>query len=142
MSSVNGPDGRSEVPIRRDHPLAREWAVVIQAPGIASCLAGWEIPEPGGAPPDAERRFEVLWSPEPEVAFAAASIAADLIEPLAPEVAGKLVAGLEEPAVLNAPRAPLRGQAGPSDARLSERRSDAEKVIHPRRRMRIRGRVR
>ncbi len=39
-----------EVPIRRDHPLAREWAVVTQAPGTASCLAGWEIPEPGGVP--------------------------------------------------------------------------------------------
>jgi DICT domain-containing protein len=92
-----------EVPIRRDHPLAREWAVVTQAPGTASCLAGWEIPEPGGVPEDAERRFEVLWSPEPEVAFAAASIASDLIEPLAPHVARKLVAALEEPAVLTTP---------------------------------------
>ena len=92
-----------EVPIRRDHPLAREWALVLQAPGTASCLAGWEIPEPGGVPRDAERRFEVLWSPEPEVAFAAASVAADLIEPLAPAVARKLVAALEEPAVPTSP---------------------------------------
>jgi DICT domain-containing protein len=54
-------------------------------------------------PRDAERRFEVLWSPEPEVAFAAASVAADLIEPLAPAVARKLVAALEEPAVPTSP---------------------------------------
>ena len=97
------PGRPTEVPIRRDHPLAREWAVVFQAPGTASCLAGWEIPEPGGVPRDDERRFEVLWSPEPEVAFAAASIAADLIEPLAPAVARKLVAALEEPAVPTSP---------------------------------------
>ncbi len=92
-----------EVPIRRDHPLAREWAVVFQAPGTSSCLAGWEIPEPGGVPRDPERRFEVLWSPEPEVAFAAASIAIDLIEPLAPTVARKLMSALEEPVVPTSP---------------------------------------
>jgi MerR family transcriptional regulator, light-induced transcriptional regulator len=92
-----------EVPIGRDHPLAREWALVFQAPGTSSCLAGWEIPEPRGVPRHAERRFEVLWSPEPEVAFAAASVAADLIEPLAPGVARKLAAALQEPAVPTSP---------------------------------------
>jgi MerR family transcriptional regulator, light-induced transcriptional regulator len=92
-----------EVPISRDHPLAREWALVFQAPGTSACLAGWEIPEPLRVPAQAQRRFEVLWSPEPEVAFAAASIAADLIEPVAHEVSRKLLAALEEPAVPTSP---------------------------------------
>jgi MerR family transcriptional regulator, light-induced transcriptional regulator len=100
---LQAPDRAIEVPIRREHPLAREWAVVFHAPGTSACLAGWEIPEPAGAPPDDERRFEVLWSPEPEVAFAAASVAAELIEPLAPAVSRKLRAALEEPGSATSP---------------------------------------
>jgi DICT domain-containing protein len=77
--------------------------VVFHAPGTSACLAGWEIPEPAEELPDRERRFEVLWSPEPEVAFAAASVAVDLIEPLAPQAAEKVAAALDEPGATTSP---------------------------------------
>lgn len=81
--------GPVQVPVRRDHPLAREWAVVMHAPGASACLAGWEIPAPSEQA-DADRRFEVLWSPEPEVVLDALATATELIAPLAPDVAGAL----------------------------------------------------
>jgi DNA-binding transcriptional MerR regulator len=81
--------GPVQVPVRRDHPLAREWAVVMHAPGASACLAGWEIPA-ASEPAEAERRFEVLWSPEPEVVLDALATATELIAPLAPDVAGAL----------------------------------------------------
>jgi DICT domain-containing protein len=81
--------GPAQVPVRRDHPLAREWSIVMHAAGGSACLAGWEIPAPS-EPADADRRFEVLWSPEPEVAIEALAIATELIAPLAPDVARAL----------------------------------------------------
>ena len=77
------------VPVRRDHPLAREWAIVMHAPDGSACLAAWEIPAPV-QPADADRRFEVLWSPEPEVAVDALAVAGELIAQSAPDVAGAL----------------------------------------------------
>lgn len=87
------PGEPTEVPVSHDSALAREWAIVYHAPRASACLSAWEIPAPT-APPDHERRFEVLWSPEPEVARAAIEVAAKLIAPLAPGVAGALTAGL------------------------------------------------
>jgi hypothetical protein len=53
----------------------------------------------------------VLWSPEPEMTLAALSIAAELIDPLAPAVAATLTAALDE---LVAPTSPeLSGPVGP-----------------------------
>lgn len=85
-----------EIPISREHPLAREWAIVARSPSSSACLAAWEIPASNAAP-DRERRFEVLWSPEPEVAETAVAIAAELVAPLAPDVARALAGALGEP---------------------------------------------
>jgi DICT domain-containing protein len=81
--------GPVQVPVRRDHPVAREWAVVMHAAGASACLAGWEIPATS-EPADADRRFEVLWSPEPEVVLEALATATELIAPLAPDIAEAL----------------------------------------------------
>jgi DICT domain-containing protein len=81
--------GPVQVPVRRDHPLAREWAIVMHAPDASACIAAWEIPAPV-RPADADRRFEVLWSPEPELVVDALAVATELIAPLAPDVAGAL----------------------------------------------------
>jgi MerR family transcriptional regulator, light-induced transcriptional regulator len=91
-----------EVPVGREHPLAREWAIVARAPRSAATLAAWEIPAPGGVA-DSERRFEVLWSPESEVADTAIAIAAELIEPLAPDVAAVLATAPWDPAAPASP---------------------------------------
>jgi DICT domain-containing protein len=83
--------GPVQVPVRREHPLAREWAIVMHAAEASVCLAAWEIPAPT-RPADADRRFEVLWSPEPDVVLDALAIATELIAPLAPDVAEALEA--------------------------------------------------
>jgi MerR family transcriptional regulator, light-induced transcriptional regulator len=105
-----------EVPIRRDQPLAREWAVVVHAPDASACLAGWEIPEPT-VPTDSERRFEVLWSPEPEVALAAVAIAVQLVAPHAPDTARALRSAAAEPVTPSSPE--LRAAAGQAHRMLS-----------------------
>ncbi len=68
-------DGPVEVPVGRDHPLSREWAVICDAPGHAVCLFGWEPP---GSGEDGRRRFEAIWSAEPDVVREAARICADM----------------------------------------------------------------
>jgi MerR family transcriptional regulator, light-induced transcriptional regulator len=63
--------GPAEVPVARDNPLNREWALVCEGQDFALCLAGWEPPE-STAGPDQRRRFEAIWSVEPEVVREAA----------------------------------------------------------------------
>jgi DICT domain-containing protein len=96
---TNGP---VQVPVRRDHPLAREWAIVMHAPDASACLAAWEIPA-SSEPADADRRFEVLWSPEPEVVLDALAVATELIAPLAPDFARALEATGPEAVVPSSP---------------------------------------
>jgi DICT domain-containing protein len=83
--------GPVEVPIDPRHALSREWAVVISADGAQACLAAWE--QPSERPlPDSQRRFEVLWSFDPAVVTDAMAVAAELLSPLAAEVAARLEA--------------------------------------------------
>jgi MerR family transcriptional regulator, light-induced transcriptional regulator len=60
------PGGPIEVPLRRDAPLRREWAVICDASDSAAVLSGWERPTAPGAPASA-RRFEATWSADPAV---------------------------------------------------------------------------
>ncbi len=83
------PDSPVEIPIDRGHPLAREWAVLVNAGGAQACLAGWEQPSPSELP-DAKRRFEVLWSFEPGVVVEAVDVAVELLTPLDPEIAQRI----------------------------------------------------
>jgi MerR family transcriptional regulator, light-induced transcriptional regulator len=78
-----------EVPIQVRHPLAREWTLLIDAPGAHACLAAWELPSED-EPPDRERRFEVMWSFEPEVVRTASEVASELLWTLSPDSAGRL----------------------------------------------------
>lgn len=83
------PGAPAEVPIDLTDPLAREWTLIVDAPGARACLAAWEQPSETELP-DAERRFEVLWSFEPEVVRAAGEVATELLWRLAPPVARRL----------------------------------------------------
>ncbi len=78
-----------EVPFDPNQPLAREWMLVVDAPGTRACLAGWERPSSSEVP-DPERRFEVLWSFEPAVVTDAVRIVTEQIRALAPALAGRL----------------------------------------------------
>lgn len=96
------PGSPHEVPISREHPLAREWALVFQAPEACTCLAGWEVPRSDtGAGPS--RSFEVIWSPEPEAAQVAMTIVAELTAPLAPELSAQLQAAAAQPSPRSTP---------------------------------------
>jgi DICT domain-containing protein len=74
------PGGPVEIPIVGDDALGNEWAVIVDAPGYAACLLAWEQPgvtEPGG-PDDHTRRFEAIWTIDPEATRRAAQVAARL----------------------------------------------------------------
>jgi DICT domain-containing protein len=81
--------GPAEVPIGRADPLAREWAVVCEAPGHAVCLAGLELPE-SRARRDTRREFEVVWSVEPDVVRTATQICLELARRSSPRLADRL----------------------------------------------------
>lgn len=83
------PNGPIEIPVAPDHALAREWTLVIDAPGARACLAAWEQPASTDGP-DLQRRFEVVWSFEPEVVHVAAAIAIEIVRELAPGVSSLL----------------------------------------------------
>lgn len=91
-----------EVAIDRRHPLAREWAVVIAAEGAQACLAAWEQPTHSELP-DGARRFEVLWSFDPAVVTDAIEVAIELLRPLHPGVAQRVVEVLDAPAISPGP---------------------------------------
>jgi DICT domain-containing protein len=88
----------AEVPLAEDDPMMREWVVVCDAPELSVALTAWERPRQADEP----RRFEALWSVEPEVVREAARVCAELAARHAPE----LVAGVRERL---AERAPLAG---------------------------------
>jgi DICT domain-containing protein len=102
------PDrGPAEVPVDRHHALSREWAVVISADGVQACLAAWEQPCEDEVP-DAERRFEVLWSFEPAVVADAVAVAEELLDTLDGRVASRLRAARESAAAGSDPEPALR----------------------------------
>jgi len=87
----------TEVPISREDALGNEWAVVVDAPGLAACLVAWEQPgvtEPGSAR-DLDRRFEAIWTVDPVATRRAAEVAAQLVGRSAPEDQERLTAMLD-----------------------------------------------
>ncbi|MEA2285736.1 MAG: MerR family transcriptional regulator, light-induced transcriptional regulator [Solirubrobacteraceae bacterium] len=96
---VQRPAGRpAEIPVDRAAALGNEWAVVVDAPGLAACLVGWEQPgavEPG-APGDAERRFEAIWTLDPVATRRAACTAATLASSIDKTSGERLEALLED----------------------------------------------
>lgn len=92
FESVAEPEGAPvEVPIDNTEPVGREWSLVYDAPSFGAVLSAWERPgqEDG---PDLARRFEALWSVEPELVRDAATVAYGIVERIAPDV----VEGIEE----------------------------------------------
>ena len=85
-------DGPTEVPIPPDDPLIREWAFVCDAAELPACLIGWE--RPGGV--SMARRFESVWTVEPEVVREAARMIGRLAARWEPEVLAGVGARLAE----------------------------------------------
>jgi MerR family transcriptional regulator, light-induced transcriptional regulator len=88
------PLAPTEIPLEVDDPLAREWALVCDAPRYAACLAAWEVPGESGS--DRDRRFEAVWSVDPRVVRDASRVAAGLVSGPAPDLGHTLASGLED----------------------------------------------
>jgi DNA-binding transcriptional MerR regulator len=80
------PGAPIEVPLGRDAPLRREWAVICDASDSAAVLCGWERPGPADAPSSA-RRFEATWSADPPVVRRAARVGLALAAEATPDAA-------------------------------------------------------
>ncbi len=78
---VGEEDEPVEIPIAEHDPLGHEWAVVVDAPGFAACLVGWETPRT-----ERGRVFEAVWTMDPAVVRRAAQVAAALAGRAAPGV--------------------------------------------------------
>jgi MerR family transcriptional regulator, light-induced transcriptional regulator len=88
-----------------DSPLRREWFLVCAAPDYPAFVSGWEFPGQH-ATADAARRFEVLWSVDPQAVRDAALICAQLARTLSPGLdLGELPGGSPPPASADLNRA-------------------------------------
>jgi DICT domain-containing protein len=63
-----------EVPVGAADALGHEWAVIVDAPGYAACLVGWETPAKAGG----ERIFEAVWTMDAAVVRQAVQVGAVL----------------------------------------------------------------
>jgi DICT domain-containing protein len=54
-----------EVPLAPDAPLRREWALVCEGERLSVAMTAWELAREGGVA-DADRRFETIWTVEPD----------------------------------------------------------------------------
>jgi DICT domain-containing protein len=97
--SVDDEDTPAEIPISTADALGHEWAVVIDAPGYAACLVGWETPERNG-----DKIFEAVWTMDAAVVRRAAQVGAALAARSAPEWSERLLAILaDRPLAVEAP---------------------------------------
>jgi DICT domain-containing protein len=92
------PDGPIEIPIAHEDKLGNEWAVIVDAPGYSACLLAWEMPgttEPGSAD-DRNRRFEAIWTVDPDATRRAALVAARLAGRVDEQLGRELLQKLED----------------------------------------------
>jgi DICT domain-containing protein len=84
-------DEPAEIPISASDALGHEWAVIVDAPGYAACLVGWETPARSG-----ERVFEAVWTMDAPVVRRAAQVGAAIAARSAPEWSERLLAILAD----------------------------------------------
>jgi MerR family transcriptional regulator, light-induced transcriptional regulator len=84
-----------ELPIERGDPLGREWSLVCDAPEYSAFLAAWERPGQDGVRDDA-RRFETIWSVEPQLVREAARISGGFVERSHPDLLGRFLPRLRD----------------------------------------------
>jgi DICT domain-containing protein len=87
--------GVCELPLESDAPLRREWAVVCEGDRLCVALSAWEVM--GDQPvADGARRFETIWTVEPEAVRAVAQVAAGLAARSEPELIATRARRLED----------------------------------------------
>jgi DICT domain-containing protein len=80
FDSVRSHGSLVEVPVARESPLQREWAVAVSSRRLHACLAGWESLDGRG------RHFEAVWSVDPEVVGAALRRGFEVARSTAPDL--------------------------------------------------------
>jgi len=88
---IRGDDEPAEIPVGPADSLGHEWAVIVDAPGYAACLVGWETPCRDG-----ERIFEAVWTMDAPVVRRAAQVGAALASRAAPEWSERLLSILAD----------------------------------------------
>jgi DICT domain-containing protein len=90
--------GVLELPIGDADALGDEWAVIVDAPGYAACLLAWEPARGEGdaGALDLDRRFEAIWTIDPEVTRRASVCAARLAARADAEAGARLEAMLAD----------------------------------------------
>lgn len=83
------PGGPTEVPLDPRSPIGREWAVVCVDERYTACLVGWEQPSRSG-----QRRFETIWSTDPDAVTATLRTATTLADPALARAANELLGHL------------------------------------------------
>lgn len=107
-------DGPAEIPIAPGAALCDEWAVIVDAPGYAACLLGWEPPRTAEEErgPELERRFETIWTLDPALVRRASLAACRLSRPAAPELADRIERTLaDRPLAIESPSPALAALA-------------------------------
>jgi len=111
FDAPGGGDGEPlRLPIGSGEALGNEWAVVVDAPGYAACLIGWETPESQRDPrrSQAGRRFEAVWTLDPRTVRRAAQVGAAIAAGIAPAEGERLAALLQDrPLAMESPSAAL-----------------------------------
>ena len=80
---VAAPGALVEVALPHDAPLHREWVVVCDAPDLPACMAAVERPGQDGGR-DRGRRFDAVWTVDPQVVRSASRVAATLADEYRP----------------------------------------------------------
>jgi DICT domain-containing protein/predicted DNA-binding transcriptional regulator AlpA len=103
FAALREPAGApAEVPIDRTDPLGREWSVICDGPALAALLSAWERPGQDDVP-DAERRFETVWSVDRTLVRHAALVASEIVARSAPHLTEPIRSALAEPAESGVP---------------------------------------
>jgi MerR family transcriptional regulator, light-induced transcriptional regulator len=87
--------GVCELPLEAEAPLRREWAVVCEGDRLCVALSAWEL-TPERPVADGARRFETIWTVEPEAVRAVARVAAAVAARSQPELVAARAGRLEQ----------------------------------------------
>ena len=87
--------GVCELPLAADAPVRREWALICVGERLSVALTAWEIAVERPLP-DPARRYETIWTVEPEAVRQVARAAAALAAAVAPDAIGARARRLEE----------------------------------------------
>ncbi len=78
-----GPSSLVEVSLPHEAPLNREWIVICDAPDLSACLAAVERSGQESLP-DAQRRYEAVWTVDPQAVRHASRVGAALADDYRP----------------------------------------------------------